>query len=141
MQSESGKWDPATVIGLKSHDEVLVIGNPAWMPWLFQVAHDISSVKKLSELEQLVREGEEFDKIVVARETSMNHEFFAFAGPLLKRGENESGLFVVFPPDDGWNADEGMNFYYPEARTWKIDTTFGRAFIAEPLGTSWRFYA
>jgi len=141
MQSEGSKWDPATVIGLRSCDEVLVVGNPAFMPWLFSVAHDITSVKKLSDLEMLVREEEEFDKIIIARETAFVHEMVSFAGPLLKRQPGESGILVAFQPDDGWTLNEAVGFYFPEARTWEIDTTFGRAFIAEPLGTSWRFYS
>lgn len=111
------------------------------MPWLCSVCKDITAVKKLSDLQTLAREGEEFDKIVVAREANFSHEMVSYAGPLLARGENESGFLVVFQSDDDWATREAIEFYYPEARSWEIDTTYGRALVAEPKGTSWRFHA
>lgn len=141
MTNEGGKYDPATALGFKSTDAVLVIGNPGFMPWLFNVCKDITSVKRITELQTLLSEQEEFDKIVVAREASFTHEMVSYAGPLLARGENESGLLVVFQADDGWSTREAVEFYYPEARSWEFDTTYGRALVAEPRGVSWRFYA
>jgi hypothetical protein len=140
MTSEGDKWDPATAFGFKNTDAVLVVGNPGFMPWLFNVCGDITSVKKTTDLRTLASEGEEFDKIVVAREVTFSHEMISYAGPLLARGQNESGLLVVFQADDGWMTREAVNFYYPEARSWEIDTTYGRALVTEARGTSWRFY-
>ena len=141
MTNEGGKWDPITALGFKGTDAILVIGNPGFMPWLFNVCGDITAVKKVGELQTLVKEGEEFDKIVVAREANFSHEMVSYCGLLLSRSENEGGQLVVFQADDGWTTREAVDFYYPECRSWEIDTTYGRALIAEPRGTSWRFYA
>ena len=138
--SEDGRWDPATVIGLKHTDEILVIGNAAFMPWLTQVCSDVTSVKRVSDLSMLVKEGEQFNKIIVAREANLTSEMVSFFGPLLKHDEIESGFLVAFPPDDGWSLDQLLEFYYPEARKWELDTTFGHVTIAETHGVSWRFY-
>ena len=134
-----GKWDPATVIGLKSTDEVLVIGNAAFMPWLTEICRDVSSVKKVGELQALVNEGEQFNKVIISREVSFTAEMIPYCGPLLKHDEAESGFLVVFAPDDGWSIEQAVEFYYPEARTWQYDTMFGHVFIAETHGVSWRF--
>ncbi len=137
MTSDGDKWDPATALNFRDTDSVLVVGNPGFMPWLFSVCRDITSVKKLSELAALVSARREFDRIVIARETQFVHEMVSYAGPLLKR---ESGSFVVFQGDDGWSSKQAFDFYYPEACFWEIDTTYGRALVGEPRGTSWRFY-
>ena len=137
MTNEGGKWDPATALGFKSSDAVLVVGNPGFMPWLFNVCGDITSVKKVSELQRLLDEGKGFSKIVIAREANFVHEMVSYAGPLMAN----DGLLVVFQADDGWTTRESVEFYYPDARFWELDTTYGRALVAEPRGTSWRFYA
>jgi hypothetical protein len=137
MESENGVWDPASVVGLRETDEVLVVGNPAFMPWLTSVARDLTSVRKLSELATLAQEGEEFDKVIIPRETSFSAEHVMFAGPLLKTG---GGLIVVFPPDDGWTVQRAIDFYYPDARNWDLETTFGRVLVSQLDGVSWRFY-
>ena len=128
------------MLGFKSADRVLVIGNPGFMPWLTSSCADITSVKRTTELKALVLEGKKFDRIVVARESQFEHEMAAYAGPLLAVGENEGGALVVFHKEDGWQAREAVRFYYPEARSWEFDTTYGRALMAEVRGVSWRYY-
>ena len=139
MRNDGDRWDPATVIGLKSTDEVLVIGNPAFMPWLVEVCMDVSSVRKPNELVALVREGEKFDKVVLPRESTFSNDLLPLAAALLKNGDMEHGLFVSFPSDDGWSTEQAADFYFPEARRWFIDSTFGNIFLAELIGSSWRF--
>jgi hypothetical protein len=116
---------------------VLVVGNPGFMPWLFNACQNIVSVKKVSELQALATQGEKFEKIVVASEAAFSSEMISYAGPLLALGGN----LVVFQADDGWTTREAVEFYYPEARSWELDTTYGRALLAEPVGVSWRYYA
>jgi hypothetical protein len=135
MQSENGRWDPATVIGLKSSDRVLVVGNAAFLPWLPPVfdksEHNLVSVRKVSEIETLLHEGQHFDKIILARETAYSHDHVLRAGAF-------GAQLVYFPQDDGWQFEQSVEFYYPGVRTWKFDSTFGQVIIAEPHGASWR---
>ena len=135
MRSEDGIWDPATAIGLRSSDRVLVIGNPAFMPWLTQVfvadPDNLVSVRKASEIEALLHGGAHFDRVIIARETAYSHDH------LLRAGAFHTQL-ICFPTDDGWSIDQSIEFYYPTARRWRFETTFGPAVVAEPAGASWR---
>ena len=139
MRSEGDRWDPATVVGLKSTDSVLVIGNAAFMPWLTEVARDIMSVRKPSELVQLIKEGDKFDKIILPKEAAFSNDLIPLISSLLDNEEGYQGLFVAFPPNDGWNIGQAMDFYFPNARQWWLSTTFGDVFISDPHGYSWRF--
>lgn len=136
MVSEDGRWDPATALGIKSSDRVLVVGNAAFLPWLppiFENIHEdnLVSARKVSEIEALLHEGHHFDKIILARETTYSHDHVLRAGAF-------KAQLIYFPQDDGWQFEQSVEFYYPGARTWKFDTTFGPAIIAEPHGASWR---
>ena len=83
MRSDGERWDPATVIGIKNIDEILVVGNPAFMPWLIEVCGDITSVRKPSDLAALVREGEKFDKVILPRESTFSPDLLPLAAALL----------------------------------------------------------
>ncbi len=137
MQSEGGRWDPATVIGLRSSDRVLVVGNPAFLPWLVQVfdqrPQNLVAVRRVSDIEALLHAGEHFDRVILAREASYSHDHVLRAGAF-------GAQLVVFPQDDGWQVEQSVEFYYPMARTWKFDSTFGTIIVAEPHGSSWRFF-
>lgn len=141
MRSEGERWDPATVCGLHNLQEVLVVGNAAFMPWLTEVCKDVTSIRKPTELAQLARDGEQFDRVIISRETTFTPELIASIGPLLRNeSEHSHGLMIAFPSDDGWAIEQATNFYYPEAREWAFDTTFGAVLIAELNGVSWRYY-
>jgi hypothetical protein len=135
MTNEGDRWDPATVLGLHSADRVLVIGNPAFLPWLrplFTKAPErLVAAKKTNELERLLNSGEQFTHIILTRETNYTHDH------LLRAGAFRAKL-VVFPADDGWSVEQSVTFYYPDARWWRLDSMFGVAVIVEPLGSSWR---
>ena len=132
MQSEDGKWDPATITGIKSSDRILVIGNAAFMPWLAQVNPDnVVEVRKVSEIETLLRNNEHFDKIIVAREVQFTNDHILRAGAF-------KAQLIVFPTDDGWQFDQAFEFYYAGANVWKFESTFGPVIVAEPVGVSWR---
>ena len=133
-----GKWDPATVIGLNQFDEILVIGNPAFMPWLSDVCRDISSVRKPGELTTLIKEGEQFDKIILPRESTFSPDLVPLVAALLKNSDTERGMFVVFPSGDGWTESAGVDLYFQEGRSWELDTTFGQVQLFELAPTSWR---
>jgi hypothetical protein len=135
MVSEAGVWDPATVLGIKSSDKVLVIGNAAFLPWLApifeQYEHNLVSAKRNSELEYLLHENEHFDKVILARETPFSNDHVLRAAAF-------KAQLIYFPQDDGWQFEQSVEFYYPGVRVWKFDTTFGPAVMAEPYGASWR---
>ena len=135
MQSENDRWDPATVIGIKSSDRVLVVGNPAFLPWLTVVFEkypdNLVAVRKVSEIETLMHENQHFDKVILTRETTYSHDHLLRAGAF-------GAQLICFPTDDGWTTEQSIEFYYPEVRTWKFDSTFGPIVIAEPHGASWR---
>jgi hypothetical protein len=141
VTTNESNYDPAVALGFRNDDNVLVIGNPGFMPWIFNSCSNITPAKKLNDLKALVQKGAQFDKIVIARETSFVHEMISYAGPLLRKSVSGLGLLIVFQSDDGWTTKEASNFYYPDARSWEIDTTYGRALVVEACGTSWRFYA
>jgi hypothetical protein len=138
MVSEDGRWDPATITGVKSSDRVLVVGNPAFLPWLGLIFEkhpgNLVAVRRISEIEALLKAGEKFDKIILARETAYSHDH------LLRAGAFHAQL-IYFPQDDGWQFEQSMEFYYPTSRMWKFDSTFGTVVIAEPEGASWRILA
>lgn len=134
-----GVWDPSTVIGLKATDSVLVIGNPAFMPWLSEVARDITSVRKPGELAAFIKEGERFDKIILPRESNFSADLIPLIGALLENNELHRGVFVTFPSDDGWTTEQAIEFYYPDARTWRHSTQFGDVIVSEFNNSSWRY--
>jgi hypothetical protein len=135
MVNEDGKWDPATVTGIRSNERVLVIGNPAFMPWLTLLfernTQNLVSVRKVSEIEALLHEGQHFDRIILPRETPYSHDH------ILRTAVFRAQL-ICFPTDDGWSIEQSVQFYYPDAQVRKFDSTFGTVIIAEPFGTSWR---
>ncbi len=135
MTSEDGRWDPATVLGLRSSDRVLVVGNPAFLTWLTQVfverPDNLISVRRTAEVEALLKEGRGFDRVVLSRETPYSHDHVLRAGAM-------HAQLVCFPADDGWSVEQSVEFYYPDARMWKLDSTFGTIVVAEPHGASWR---
>lgn len=135
MTSENGLWDPATVLGLRRNESVLVIGNPAFLPWLttfFSEAPDqLLAVKKTSELEALLKERRVFDRVILSRETSYTHDY------LLRSAAHKAQL-VVFPKDDGWQIEQAIQFYYPEANIRKFESTFGPIMTTDAFGASWR---
>ena len=135
MQNEDGRWDPATVLGLRSSDRVLVVGNPAFLPWLTQLYSnntDFVTVRKIAEIETLLKSGKRFDRVVLTRETSYSHDHVLRAGAF-------HAQLICFPTDDGWTIERSIEFYYPTARMWKFDSMFGMIVVAEPQGSSWRF--
>lgn len=136
--NDKGHWDPATVIGLKRTDEVLVIGNAAFMPWLTDVCGDVSSVRKPVDVAALVQEGEEFDKIILPREASFSPDLVPLLAALLKNSDLERGMIVIFPSDDGWSQLSDVGAYFPEARQWEAVSSFGLVQMFELPPTSWR---
>jgi hypothetical protein len=137
MVNENGRWDPATVTGLKSSDKVLVIGNAAFLPWLTVLfekhSENLVSVRKISEIEALLHEGVHFDRIILTRETTYSHDHVLRAGAF-------GAQLICFPTDDGWSIEQSVEFYYPEAIVRKSDSTFGTIVVAEPHGFSWRMF-
>lgn len=135
MQNEGNLWDPATVLGLRKNEIVLVIGNPAFLPWLTvffsEAPHHLVAVKRPSEIEQLMRDGHHFDKIILAKETQYSHDHLLRAAAL-------RGQLVYFPQDDGWQFEQSVEFYYPEANVRKFESTFGPIMTADAYGASWR---
>ena len=138
MRSEGDRWDPATSVGLKGTDEVLVLGNPAFMPWLSDVNHHVDSARKNGELKSLLREKREFDKVIISREHDFSPDVVAMVGPLLRH--DGCGLLIAFPADDGWTFEQAVSFYYPEAQVRTFETTFGTAITVNINGVSWRYY-
>ena len=108
------------------------------MPWLFNACKDIASCKKQVDLGHLAITKNLYDRVVIAREFTFSHDLIGLAGPVCRP---DGGLLVLFPSDDGFLAKEALEFYYPEAPVWDIDTSYGRALVCEPRGLSWRFYA
>jgi len=135
--NENGRWDPATVTGLRSSERVLVIGNPAFLPWLttlFEKHPDnLISVRKISEIEALLHEGAHFDRVILTRETTYSHDHILRAGAF-------GAQLICFPADDGWSIEQSVQFYYPDAMGWEFDSTFGKIIINQPYGFSWRMF-
>jgi hypothetical protein len=135
MQNENGLWDPATALGLRNFDHVLVIGNAAFIPWLTQLFAQTSdhlvSVRRPAEIETLLHEGYKFDRMILPKETVYSHDHLLRVAAL-------GAQLICFPTDDGWSIDQSIEFYYPTARRWKFETTYGTVMVAEPVGASWR---
>ena len=109
------------------------------MPWLAEAARDITSVRKPSELANFIREEEKFDKVILPRESNFSADLIPLVGAILEDSDLHRGLFIVFPADDGWSLEQAIDFYYPEARTWRNSTQFGDVIMSEFHGSSWRF--
>lgn len=130
--------DPASVIGVRGSDRVLVVGNPAFMPWLCELFNNtrmggsVTSVRKAADLTKLVASGKKFDRVIVSRESSYSHEHLLSAGAMCAQ-------LTVLPQDDGWEFRQSAEFYYPTARVLSFETTHGTVMTAEPEGSSWRF--
>ena len=138
MQDDNGRWDPATVIGLKSNEDVLVVGNAAFMPWLNEICSDVTSARKSNDLLQLVKEQEQFSKVIFARETNVVNEMIPLAAALLKNDEFEKGTMIFIPNSDGWAEKNVVDFYFPEAIIREFDSSFGQIIAVEAPPTSWR---
>lgn len=140
---EDGKYDPFTVLGLKRTDTVLVLGNPAFLPWLTYEHDQVVEARRAADAEKLIREGHRFDRVIIGRETQFSNDHILRAGALLERNTHGNGLLVYFPKDDGeaWQFKESLEFYYPNCRTWEHRSSFGDIITAEPFGASWRLIA
>lgn len=130
---EDGVFDPATVIGLQSHHQVLVLGNPAFLPWLTNENENISSSRKTSEAVRAVQTGD-FDRVVVGREFDFSH----WTGLALARVglSRHHGLLVFFPKNEGeaWQFKQNAEFAFPLSRVWENNTTFGQVIVADLQG-------
>jgi hypothetical protein len=139
MQSEEGRFDPATVTGIKSSDQVLVVGNPAFLPWLTSMfgeqphTGNLITARKPGNLDALLKNGSRFDKLVLTRETAYTHEHALYAGAFRAQ-------LVAFPKNEGeaFHIEQSIEFYYPGVRVVRLDSTFGPVVIASPVGASWR---
>jgi hypothetical protein len=135
MVSEEGRWDPATALGLRSSERALVVGNPAFLPWIGTLyehrPENLEAARKPNDIATLVRDGQEFRWMVLAREVPYSHDHVLLAAAL-------AAELVCFPSDDGWQMEQSIEFYYPDAPIWRFDTTFGIAVAAAPRGPSWR---
>lgn len=140
--SEDGRWDPATVIGLKRTDEVLVLGNSAFVPWLNEVTDHVTEAAKAADAEALLADDRSYDKVIVGRESSFSNDHLLRAAAMLN-GKSGPGIIVFFPKDPGsdWQFKESLEFYFPRARTWESECTFGRVIMSEIHGSSWRMVA
>jgi hypothetical protein len=133
------KFDAAVVCGYKSADNVLVIGNSAFVEWLTKKSN-VKSVKKSKDIEKLIKSGIKFDKVILGKDIQFSDENIIRAGLLLRHDEGGTGLLVYFPGNDGdeWQFRRSFEFYYPTSNMWTFDTTNGRVIISEPFNTSWR---
>lgn len=122
---EEGKFDPATVVGLQDHHRVLVIGNPAFLPWLTRENMNIASGRKANEIIRLLDE-HGYDRVVVGRENEMQIKLIlAQAAVALAPTQ---GVLVLFPTNetDAWEVRNNVDFFYPGSEVWESDSTFGR---------------
>lgn len=139
MQSEPGRWgedgvfDPATVVGLQNHHHVLVLGNPAFLPWLTKENQTIASARKTNEAVKMVQI-DDFDRVIVGREYDFSHwTNLAIAHVGLNK---HRGILVFFPKNDGdaWEFKQNVEFAFPLSRVWESNTTFGRVIQADIHG-------
>lgn len=127
------------MIGLRSSDRTLVLGNPALQPWLppiFEKHPDfLASARRSADLRSFIEMDARFEKIIVGREVSLNKEDVLIAGAL-------HAQLVVFPQDEAaaWQFKQYFEFYYPEGTLREFDSTFGRIITAEAYGFSWRLF-
>lgn len=126
---EDGVFDPATVIGLQSHHQVLVLGNPAFMPWLTQENNNIASTKKLNELERLV--SSDYDRVIIGREYDANHWTTNACAQVALAAKR--GLMIYFPKSEGdaWTFMQSLEFAFPLSRVWDVNSTFGRVIMVD----------
>jgi hypothetical protein len=130
---EDGVFDPATVIGLNSHHSVLVLGNAAFMPWLTKENNNITSVRKVG-IASMTVANENFDRIIVGKE----YEFKP--NELLLQAEiglsKNRGILIYFPKTEGdaWSFKNNVDAFYPTARIWESNTTFGQVIQVELNG-------
>ena len=136
MLNDGELWDPATVIGLRSSDQVLVVGNGAFMPWIAETCNDVMSLSKHGELKLAATDMVQFDKVIIARETPFSAELIPLAAKLVRAG----GLLCAFTTGDGWEFDRAVDFYYPETSVITSDSLFGSVKITNARGLSWREY-
>lgn len=136
MRNEEGRWDPATVLGLRSDQNVLVVGNAAFMHWLTSENERITSSRKLGELAQFAVE-HDYDLVIIGRETEFSRDHLSVAEQALR---NRGGLLAYFPRSEAeaWAFQQQVEFYHPEAQVWDLDTTFGRVIFTNLSGRSWR---
>jgi hypothetical protein len=134
---EDGRWDPGTVIGIKKSDVILVVGNPAWMPWVPK--NVVSTKNKVNEIVGLIADGHLFDKIIIGKEVQYTNELSELLGNLLVPG----GFVVFFPKDSGaeWQFVSSVEFHHPEVTLRNNESLHGRIIMASFNGSSWRkFY-
>ena len=140
IRSESGRYDPLTVLGWQKHDTILVFGNSAFIPWLHQEGAMVWDAPRPREAEQFLKDGSKFNRIVIDRAVTFSQDHVLRAGALLEGPYGGPGQLIFFPKDDGsaFEFRSTVEFYYPTARVWNLDTTYGPVIIAEIGGKSWR---
>lgn len=112
-----------------------MVGNPAFLPWLTDLFKNhpghLIWTKKNGEIEEMMREGTQFGHYILAKETQYSHDHLLRAAALRAQ-------LVFFPQDDGWQVEQSVEFYYPEANIRRFDTTFGQVMTVDAQGASWR---
>jgi len=129
---EDGKFDPATVIGLNPHQSVLVIGNPAFLPWLTKETNNIVSARRPNEILKALEH--DYDRVIVGREYEIDFKLLlAQAEVALKKHQ---GVLVVFPAkeSDEWQLKNNIDAFNHGSKVWESDTTFGRVVQVELAG-------
>jgi hypothetical protein len=132
-QGEDGVFDPATVIGLNSNQHILVLGNPAFLPWLLSENNHVDSARKMNEAVKMV-ESNDFDKIIVGREFDFSHwTNIAIARVGLNA---HRGTLVYFPKTEGeaWQFKQNVEFAFPRSIVWESNTTFGHVIQVDIRG-------
>lgn len=122
------------MIGLNSHQRVLVLGNPAFLPWLSRENKNIVSARKLNDAVKIATVDKGFDRLIVGREFDFSHwNNLMIAAAALATNR---GVLVYFPKNesDGWAFRRNIEFAYPLSNVWETGTTFGHVIQVELIG-------
>lgn len=128
--------DISVIAGLKKYDNVLVIGGNIVMPFIKKWVNSVTSAKKTGDINQLIQEGRQFDRVFIARENVLDEMLVLKAARLTCVG----GLICFLSDDDDMrNAFlEAVERNFPLSSTWSLDSNIGKTIVTNARGNpSW----
>lgn len=125
--------DVAFVTGLKAQDEVLFIGENMSLPFLKRFVKSISYVRKVSELNKLIKTRRKFDRIFIGRENILSSELVLKASALNK--DEPDGLLCFFSEDPTLQTAfvDILEQNFPQANIWPSKSNIGPVIMTDAV--------
>lgn len=133
MQEELSLHDDISLItGLKRRDNVLVIGGNIVMPFLKNYVNSITHARKTGDLNKLLQDERQFDRVFVARENVLEELIVIKAARLTAL----NGLVCFFSDDENMRDafSDVVERNFPMSSVWSFDSNVGKLVVTDARG-------